>query len=162
MSIIVPVSVTTTTTTSTTTFPTSNVLPTAGWFYIKSQSSGFVIDVEQGLLSDPMAPNVLVNMNAQVMTDAEEQREKLESQLWSYKEGQLVNRRSGLVLDCKQGVVRYGARLMQGIPKEGKVRYHYSCALKNENLDWSKKKNHWPKSDSMLTELSLAASYFVF
>ncbi|KAF9275594.1 hypothetical protein BGZ68_010685, partial [Mortierella alpina] len=92
----VPVSVTTTTTTSTTTFPTSNVLPTAGWFYIKSQSSGFVIDVEQGLLSDPMAPNVLVNMNAQVMTDAEEQREKLESQLWSYKEGQLINRRSGL------------------------------------------------------------------
>ncbi|KAG9320569.1 hypothetical protein KVV02_002822, partial [Mortierella alpina] len=121
-----PTSVTTTTitTTSTTTFPTTTVLPTTGWFYIKSQSSGYVIDVEQSLLSDPMAPNVLVNMNAQVMTDAEEQREKLESQLWRYDEGQLINRRSGLVLDCKQGVVRYGARLMQGVPKQGKEAHH--------------------------------------
>ncbi|KAF9277098.1 hypothetical protein BGZ68_009527, partial [Mortierella alpina] len=112
----------------------TTVLPTAGWFYIKSQSSGFVIDVEQGLLSDPMAPNVLVNMNAQVMTDAEEQREKLESQLWRYKEGQLINRRSGLVLDCKQGVVRYGARLMQGIPKEGKEAHHQRWESKDGTL----------------------------
>ncbi|KAF9569219.1 hypothetical protein EC968_002657, partial [Mortierella alpina] len=129
-----PVSVTTTTTTSTTSFPTTTVLPTAGWFYIKSQSSGYVIDVEQGLLSDPMAPNVLVNMNAQVMTDAEEQREKLESQLWRYSEGQLINRRSGLVLDCKQGVVRYGARLMQGVPKQGKEAHHQRWETKDGNL----------------------------
>ncbi|KAF9954970.1 hypothetical protein BGZ72_004124, partial [Mortierella alpina] len=129
-----PVSVTTTTTTSTTTFPTTTVLPTSGWFYIKSQSSGYVIDVEQGLLSDPMAPNVLVNMNVQIMTDAEEEREKLESQLWRYHEGQLINRRSGLVLDCKQGVVRYGARLMQGVPKQGKEAVHQRWETKDGNL----------------------------
>ncbi|CAO3565913.1 unnamed protein product [Mortierella alpina] len=130
-----PASVTTTTTTtSTTTFPTTTVLPTAGWFYIKSRSSGYVIDVEQGLLTDSMAPNVLVNMNAQVMTNAEEQRDKLESQLWRYSDGQLINRRSGLVLDCKQGVVRYGAGLMQGVPKQGKEAHHQRWETKDGNL----------------------------
>ncbi|KAF9950314.1 hypothetical protein BGZ70_001429, partial [Mortierella alpina] len=110
-----PVSVTTTTTTTTTTFPTTTVLPTAGWFYIKSQSSGYVIDVDHGVLTDSMAPNVLVNMNAQVMTDAEEQRDKLESH-------------------CKQGVVRYGARLMQGTPKQGKEAHHQRWETKDGNL----------------------------
>ncbi|KAF9107960.1 hypothetical protein BGX29_004073, partial [Mortierella sp. GBA35] len=102
----------------------TTVLPTNGWFYIKSKSSGLVIDVEQSLLSDPMAPNVLVNMSAPITDDSDSDHSKIESQLWRYEGGQLINRRSGLVLDCKQGVVRYGARLMQGVPKQGKEAHH--------------------------------------
>ncbi|KAF8924852.1 hypothetical protein BGZ58_001364, partial [Dissophora ornata] len=107
------------------------VLPTTGWFYIKSLSSGHVIDIEQGLLSDPMAPNVLASMNAQITSG---DHTKIESQLWSYNGGQLINKRSGLVLDCKQGVVRYGARLMQGTPKEGKESHHQRWESVNGTL----------------------------
>ncbi|KAF9302842.1 hypothetical protein BGZ91_009232, partial [Linnemannia elongata] len=104
--------------------PVTTVLPTNGWFYIKSKSSGLVIDVEQSLLSNPMDPNVLVNMSTQISDDSDSDHSKIESQLWRYDAGQIINRRSGLVLDCKQGVVRYGARLMQGVPKQGKEAHH--------------------------------------
>ncbi|KAF9100709.1 hypothetical protein BGX27_000276, partial [Mortierella sp. AM989] len=110
---------------------TTNVLPTDGWFYIKSLSSGHVIDVDQGVLSDPMSSNVLVNMNHQI-TDGD--KTKIESQLWRYDNGQLINRRSGFVLDCKQGVVRYGARLMQGFRKEGKEAHHQRWESVNGTL----------------------------
>ncbi|KAI1316330.1 hypothetical protein EDD11_010109 [Mortierella claussenii] len=113
---------------------TTSVLPTNGWFYIRSLSSGHVIDVEQGLLSDSMSPNALVNMNAQITTSADSDHSKIESQLWRYDNGQLINRRSGLVLDCKQGVVRYGARLMQGIPKQGKEGHHQRWESVNGTL----------------------------
>ncbi|KAF9547918.1 hypothetical protein EC957_007645, partial [Mortierella hygrophila] len=104
--------------------PVTTVLPTNGWFYIKSKSSGLVVDVEQSLLSNPMDPNVLVNMSTQISDDSDSDHSKIESQLWRYDAGQIINRRSGLVLDCKQGVVRYGARLMQGVPKQGKEAHH--------------------------------------
>ncbi|KAG0196973.1 hypothetical protein BGX28_009522, partial [Mortierella sp. GBA30] len=117
-----------------TVLPTTTVLPTAGWFYIKSQSSGYVIDVEQGLLSDPMSANALVNMNTQITTASGGDHSKIESQLWRYDAGQLINRRSGLVLDCKQGVVRYGARLMQNIPKQGKESHHQRWESSNGTL----------------------------
>ncbi|KAF9345813.1 hypothetical protein BGX26_002705, partial [Mortierella sp. AD094] len=113
---------------------TTNVLPTNGWFYIRSLSSGHVIDVEQGILSDPMSPNVLVNMNHQITTITDGDHSKIESQLWRYEDGQLINRRSGLVLDCKQGVVRYGARLMQGVPKQGKEAHHQRWESANGTL----------------------------
>ncbi|KAF9904817.1 hypothetical protein EC991_002321, partial [Linnemannia zychae] len=102
----------------------TTVLPTNGWFWIKSKSSSLVIDVDQSLLSNPMDPNVLVNMSNQITDDSDSDHSKIESQLWRYDAGQLINRRSGLVLDCKQGVVRYGARLMQGVPKQGKEAHH--------------------------------------
>ncbi|KAG0043718.1 hypothetical protein BGZ83_011087, partial [Gryganskiella cystojenkinii] len=98
---------------------TTTALPTSGWFYIKSLSSGHVIDVE----GDSMAPNLVIT-SIQVTTASENDYAKIESQLWRYQEGQLINRRSGLVLDCKQGVVRYGARLMQAIAKQGKEAQH--------------------------------------
>ncbi|KAF9198224.1 hypothetical protein BGZ49_001021, partial [Haplosporangium sp. Z 27] len=102
---------------------TSNVLPAKGWFYIKSLSSGNVIDVDQGITGDAMAPNALVSMSKQVVA-SDGDSSKIESQLWRYEGGHLINRRSGLVLDCKQGVVRYGARLVQSIPKQGKEGHH--------------------------------------
>ncbi|KAF9933124.1 hypothetical protein FBU30_006448, partial [Linnemannia zychae] len=102
----------------------TTVLPTNGWFYIKSKTSNLVIDIDQSLTSNPMDPNVLVNMNVQITDDSDSDHSKIESQLWRYDNGQLINRRSGLVLDCKQGVVRYGARLMQGLPKQGKESHH--------------------------------------
>ncbi|KAG0334355.1 hypothetical protein BG004_000441, partial [Podila humilis] len=111
---------------------TVTVLPTSGWFYIKSQSSGLVVDVEQD--ADPMAPNVLAIMNAQITHVTEENQAKVESQLWRYNDGQIINRRSQLVLDCKQGVVRYGARLMQGIPKQGKESHHQRWESSNGTL----------------------------
>ncbi|KAF9195071.1 hypothetical protein BGZ50_005292, partial [Haplosporangium sp. Z 11] len=102
----------------------TSVLPTNGWFYIKSKSSGYVIDVEQGLLTDPTSPNTLVCMSSQITTVTDGNHSRIESQLWRYDGGQLINRRSNLVLDCKQGVVRYGARLVQAIPKQGKESHH--------------------------------------
>ncbi|KFH70968.1 hypothetical protein MVEG_03814 [Podila verticillata NRRL 6337] len=111
---------------------TVTALPTSGWFYIKSQSSGLVVDVEQD--ADPLAPNVLVSMNTQITSVTEENQAKVESQLWTYQNGQIINRRSQLVLDCKQGVVRYGARLMQGIPKEGKESHHQRWESSNGTL----------------------------
>ncbi|KAF9373316.1 hypothetical protein CPB97_000656, partial [Podila verticillata] len=111
---------------------TVTALPTSGWFYIKSQSSGLVVDVEQD--ADPLAPNVLVSMNAQITSDTEENQAKIESQLWKYQDGKIINRRSQLVLDCKQGVVRYGARLMQGIPKQGKESHHQRWESSNGTL----------------------------
>ncbi|KAG0307670.1 hypothetical protein BGZ98_010139, partial [Dissophora globulifera] len=113
---------------------TTNVLPTSGWFYIRSLSSGHVIDVEQTLLSDPMSPNVLVNMSEQITSTSNDDYAKIESQLWRYDAGQIINRRSGLVLDCKQGVVRYGARLMQGVPKQGKEAHHQRWESVNGTL----------------------------
>jgi hypothetical protein len=68
-----------------------------------------------------MAPNVLANMNHQITTVTDGDYSKIESQLWRYENYQLINRRSGLVLDVKQGVVRYGARIIQDVPKTGKV-----------------------------------------
>ncbi|KAG0013890.1 hypothetical protein BGZ80_010786, partial [Entomortierella chlamydospora] len=114
--------------------PATNVLPTSGWFYIKSLSSGHVIDVEQGILSNPLDPNVLVNMNTQITTAVDGDHSQIESQLWRYEDGQLINRRSNLVLDCKQGVVRYGARLMQGVPKQGKEAHHQRWESANGTL----------------------------
>ncbi|KAG0260352.1 hypothetical protein BG011_001953, partial [Mortierella polycephala] len=109
-------------------------LPTNGWFYIKSQSSGYVIDVEQGLLTDPTSPNTLVCMGSQLTTVTDGDHSKIESQLWRYDGGQLINRRSSLVLDCKQGVVRYGARLVQAIPKQGKEGHHQRWESANGTL----------------------------
>ncbi|KAG0023149.1 hypothetical protein BGZ81_008247, partial [Podila clonocystis] len=108
------------------------VLPPSGWFYIKSQSSGLVVDIEQD--ADPLAPNVLVSMNAQITSVTEENQAKAESQLWRYEDGQIINRRSQLVLDCKQGVVRYGARLMQGVPTQGKESHHQRWESSNGTL----------------------------
>ncbi|KAF9430481.1 hypothetical protein BGZ76_000821, partial [Entomortierella beljakovae] len=113
---------------------TSKVLPTNGWFYIKSLSSGHVVDLEQGLLSDPLSPNVLACMNLQLTTVTDGDYAKIESQLWRYHDGQLINRRSGLVLDCKQGVVRYGARLIQNTPKTGKEGHHQRWESSNGTL----------------------------
>ncbi|KAF9307936.1 hypothetical protein BG003_011837, partial [Podila horticola] len=111
---------------------TVTVLPTSGWFYIKSRSSALVVDVEQD--ADPLAPNVFVSMNAQIISVTEENQAKAESQIWRYEEGQIINKRSHLVLDCKQGVVRYGARLMQGAPKHGKEAHHQRWESSNGTL----------------------------
>ncbi|KAF9583249.1 hypothetical protein BGW38_009927, partial [Lunasporangiospora selenospora] len=113
---------------------TVSVLPTNGWFYIKSQSSGNVVDLEQGILSDPTTPNTLVAMAAIVTSDAEADRAKVESQLWRYQDGNIVNRRSGLVLDAKQGVVRHGARLVQTGLKQGKEGHHQRWESANGNI----------------------------
>ncbi|KAF9905967.1 hypothetical protein BX616_000861, partial [Lobosporangium transversale] len=110
------------------------VPPTNGWFYIRSSSSGHVVDIEQGLLSDPMSPNVLVNMNTQITESTGDDHSKIESQLWRYDNGYFINRRSQYVLDCKQGVVRYGARLMQGVRKEGKEGHHQRWEAVNGSL----------------------------
>lgn len=73
------------------------------------------------MLSDPMAPNTLANMHPQVTTVVDGDYSKIETQLWKYENYQLINRKSRLVLDVKQGVVRYGARIIQDVPKTGKV-----------------------------------------
>lgn len=98
---------------------TTTTLPLSGWFYIKSLSSGHVIDVE----GDSMAPNLVITNNL-VTASTSGDNAAIESQLWRYQDGQLINRRSGYVLDCKQGVVRYGARLMQAVTKQGKEAQH--------------------------------------
>ncbi|ORZ05713.1 hypothetical protein BCR41DRAFT_176180 [Lobosporangium transversale] len=117
------------------------VPPTNGWFYIRSSSSGHVVDIEQGLLSDPMSPNVLVNMNTQITESTGDDHSKIESQLWRYDNGYFINRRSQYVLDCKQGVVRYGARLMQGVRKEGKVKQTKQFSQKKKKKEKRKKKS---------------------
>ncbi|KAF9409794.1 hypothetical protein BGZ94_001860, partial [Podila epigama] len=116
----------------TTAVTTLTALPTSGWFYIKSKTSGLVVDIENG--ADPLAPNVLVSMNHQITTVTEENQPKIESQLWRYENGQIINRRSQLVLDCKQGVVRYGARLIQNIAKQGKESHHQRWESSNGTL----------------------------
>jgi hypothetical protein len=68
-----------------------------------------------------MAPNTLANMHPQVTTVTDGDYTKIETQLWKYENYQLINRKSRLVLDVKQGVVRYGARIIQDVPKTGKV-----------------------------------------
>ncbi|KAF9360723.1 hypothetical protein BGX34_007540, partial [Mortierella sp. NVP85] len=109
----------------------SKVIPTSGWFWIKSPNTGHVVDLEKGMLSDPMAPNTLANMHPQVTTVTDGDYSKIETQLWKYENYQLINRKSRLVLDVKQGVVRYGARIIQDVPKTGKV------------LDPSSHHQHW-------------------
>ncbi|KAG0012587.1 hypothetical protein BGZ81_001477, partial [Podila clonocystis] len=111
---------------------TVTVLPTSGWFYIKSKSSNLVVDIEQD--ADPLPPNVLVSMNAQIPSVTDENQAKAESQLWRYEDGQIINKRSQLVLDCKLGVVRYGARLVQGVSKRGKESNHQRWESSNGTL----------------------------
>lgn len=72
-------------------------------------------------MTDPLSPNILAIMNTQVRTVVNNNFTKIATQLWRYENYQLINRHSGLVLDVKQGVVRYGARIIQDKQKTGKV-----------------------------------------
>ncbi|KAF9156576.1 hypothetical protein DFQ26_009301, partial [Actinomortierella ambigua] len=98
--------------------------PTNGWFWIKSKNSGLVIDVESSASSDPLQPGVLLFVNDAVTTVSGDDTSKIETQLWRYENGRFINRYSGLVIDIKQGVVRYGARLTQDVVKSGKPSQH--------------------------------------
>ncbi|KAF9974682.1 hypothetical protein BGZ73_001866, partial [Actinomortierella ambigua] len=108
--------------------------PTNGWFWIKSKNSGLVIDVESGVSSDPLQPGVLLFVNNAVTTVSGDDTSKIETQLWRYEEGRFINRFSGLVIDIKQGVVRYGARLTQDVVKSGKPSHHQLWESVNGNI----------------------------
>ncbi|KAG0240690.1 hypothetical protein BGW41_006773, partial [Actinomortierella wolfii] len=115
--------------------------PTNGWFWIKSKNSGLVIDVESGAASNPLQPGVLLYVNNAVTTVKGDDTTKIETQLWRFEDGRFINRFSGLVMDIKQGVVRYGARLTQDVVKSGKPAHHQTWTVSNGNILVQDKEN---------------------
>lgn len=63
-----------------------------GWFYIKNQASNLVLDIENGSLK----------VGESVVTTTLKKKD-YESQLWQFRDGQLVNKKSGMAIDVKAG-----------------------------------------------------------
>ncbi|KAI9274583.1 ricin B lectin domain-containing protein [Phascolomyces articulosus] len=84
--------------------------PVEGYFYIKSQTSNLVLDIDDGK-TDPGA-------NLIVYSQKDHDAEDNDNQLWRYDDGFLTNKKSGLVLDVSGGdlkadkdIVQYGRKL---------------------------------------------------
>ncbi|CAO3593888.1 unnamed protein product [Absidia cylindrospora] len=113
---------------------TSNVADTSkgqfpeGWFFVKSQSQGLVLSVlESGALAAQVTALRLDTAN-------------YARQLWKYKDGFLVNKASGMVLDIKGGSIVNGALLCQYKEKK-KDNDNQQWALNMDGSIYVKAKN---------------------
>lgn len=101
--------------------------PSEKYFYIKSRASGLVLDVEHGFLRDHTKAGSCVELNNQKLYASAKRHALLELQLWYYKDGYIINRRTGLVLDVYQGSLKAGSRIIQWTQK----------SESNENQQWA-------------------------
>ncbi|KAI9493242.1 ricin B lectin domain-containing protein [Zychaea mexicana] len=79
--------------------------PVDGFFYIKSQKNGLVLDIDDGK-TDPGASLIMWSQKA---ADAEDN----DNQLWRYADGFVTNKKSGLVLDISGGDLKSDKQIVQ-------------------------------------------------
>lgn len=83
------------------------------YFFIRA-ANGHVVDIEHGLGKNHMKVGAYASVHPQTTAASANQHAILDIQLWTLKDGYLINKRTGLALTI-EGDAKQGARLVQAL-----------------------------------------------
>lgn len=88
---------------------------TCSYFFIRA-SNGYVVDIDHGLGKNHMQVGAYASVHPQTTAASANQHALLDIQLWTLKNGYLINKRTGLALTI-EGEAKQSARLVQALHK---------------------------------------------
>lgn len=86
------------------------------YFFIRA-SNGYVVDIENGFGINHMRVGAHATVHPQTTAASANQHALLDIQLWTLKDGYLINKRTGLALTI-QGEAKESVHLIQALPKD--------------------------------------------
>ena len=86
------------------------------YFFIRT-ANGHVVDIDHGFNKNHMKVGAYASIHPQTTAASANQHAMLDIQLWTLKDGYLINKRTGLALTL-EGDAKEGARLIQVLPKD--------------------------------------------
>ena len=82
------------------------------WFFIKSNVSGLVMDLEAGWFISPTDVGAYIYMKKQYSLD-DADKSLLYRQMWRFEDGYFINRKTGYVIDIFSRTAVVGVKLIQ-------------------------------------------------